>query len=110
MSQSSTESEVISLDAGLRVDGILDLDLWRVVIGVLHLQCGTKSLRTISGFLELISRLEFDVQRRGFFLDDSNFWCVQSSITHNVYMCLCCGLFVPTQFHFECCGVLDDSR
>ena len=25
------------------------------------------------------------------------------------YMCMCCGLFVPTQFHFECCGVLDDS-
>ena len=22
-------------------------------------------------------------------------------------MCLCCGLFVPTQFHFECCGVRD---
>ena len=26
------------------------------------------------------------------------------------YMCLCCGLFVPTQFHFECCGVFDESR
>ena len=25
------------------------------------------------------------------------------------YMCLCCGLFVPTQFHFECCGFRDDS-
>ena len=24
------------------------------------------------------------------------------------YMFLCCGLFVPTQFHFECCGVFDD--
>ena len=23
------------------------------------------------------------------------------------YMCMCCGLFVPTQFHFECCGVRD---
>ena len=23
-------------------------------------------------------------------------------------MCMCCGLFVPTQFHFECCGVRDD--
>ena len=29
-----------------------------------------------------------------------------------LYICMCCGLFVPTQFHFECCGVLDfdDSR
>ena len=25
-------------------------------------------------------------------------------------MCVCCGLFAPTQFQFECCGVLDDSR
>ena len=25
-------------------------------------------------------------------------------------MCLCSGLFVPTQYHFECCGVCDDSR
>ena len=23
---------------------------------------------------------------------------------------MCCGLFAPTQFHFECCGVFDDSR
>ena len=26
------------------------------------------------------------------------------------YMCMRCGLFVPTQFHFECCGVFDESR
>ena len=25
-------------------------------------------------------------------------------------MCMCCRLFAPTQFHFECCGVFDDSR
>ena len=25
-------------------------------------------------------------------------------------MCLCCGLFAPTQFQLECCGVFDDSR
>ena len=37
------------------------------------------------GFLELISRFEFVVRRRGnFFLKDSNFWCVQSSTIHNV--------------------------
>ena len=28
VSHSSTESEIISLDAGLRLDGILALDLW----------------------------------------------------------------------------------
>ena len=32
----STEAEVMSLDAGLRMDGIPALDLWDVVIEVLH--------------------------------------------------------------------------
>ena len=30
------EAELISLDAGLRVDGIHALDLWVLVIGVFH--------------------------------------------------------------------------
>ena len=34
VSHSSTESEIISLDAGLRMDGLLALDLWDVVIEV----------------------------------------------------------------------------
>ena len=36
VSHSSTESEKISLDAGLSMDGIPALDLWDVVIEVLH--------------------------------------------------------------------------
>ena len=36
MSHASTESEIILLDAGLRQDGIPALDLWDVVIEVLH--------------------------------------------------------------------------
>ena len=35
VSHSSTESEIISLDAGLRMDGLLALDLWDLVIEVL---------------------------------------------------------------------------
>ena len=35
-------------------------------------------------FWELSSRFELEFRRRGnYFLKDSNFWCVQSSITHN---------------------------
>ena len=34
VSHGSTESEVISLDAGLRKDGLLALDLWDLVISV----------------------------------------------------------------------------
>ena len=36
VSHNSTESEVISLDAGPRMDGIPALDLWDLSIEVLH--------------------------------------------------------------------------
>ena len=36
VSHSSTESEIISLDVGLRMDGITALDLWDLVLDVLH--------------------------------------------------------------------------
>ena len=36
VSHMSTESELVSLDAGLRMDGSLALDLWDVVIEVLR--------------------------------------------------------------------------
>ena len=35
VSYSSTESEIISLDAGLRMDGIPALDLWDLIVAVL---------------------------------------------------------------------------
>ena len=36
VSHSSTESEIISLGAGLRMDGIPALDLWALIVTVLH--------------------------------------------------------------------------
>ena len=36
VSHSSTESEIISLDAGLRLDGIPALDLWGLIVFVLE--------------------------------------------------------------------------
>ena len=36
VSHSSTESEIISLDAGLRLDGFPALDLWDLIVEVLH--------------------------------------------------------------------------
>ena len=36
VSHSSTESETFSLDAGLRLDGIPALDLWDLIVAVLH--------------------------------------------------------------------------
>ena len=35
VSYSSTESEIISLDAGMRLDGILALDFWDLIVLVL---------------------------------------------------------------------------
>ena len=35
VSHSSTESEIISLDAGLRWDGLLALELWDLIVSVL---------------------------------------------------------------------------
>ena len=36
VSHSSTESEIISLDAGLRLEGIPALDIWDLIVAVLH--------------------------------------------------------------------------
>ena len=36
VSHSSRESEIISLDAGLRMDGIPALDLWDLIVTALH--------------------------------------------------------------------------
>ena len=36
VSHISTESEIISLDAGLRLDGIPALGLWDLIVAVLH--------------------------------------------------------------------------
>ena len=49
VSHSSRESEIASLDAGLRTDGSLALDLWDVVIDVLRSINNSKTL-TKAGF------------------------------------------------------------
>ena len=36
VSHSSAESEIISLDADLRMDGVPALDLWDLIIDVMH--------------------------------------------------------------------------
>ena len=50
LSHSSTESDVISLDAGLRMDGLLALGLWDVVIEVLRSPNNTQTpIKSVSG-------------------------------------------------------------
>ena len=43
---SSTESDVVSLDAGLRMDGILALDLWDLVVEVSHVPSNQSKARS----------------------------------------------------------------
>ena len=43
VSHGSKESEIVSLDAGLRMDGLLALDSWDVVIEVLRSSNSTKT-------------------------------------------------------------------
>ena len=42
VSHSSPESEIISLDAGLRMDAIPTLDLWDLIIDVMHSKSNQK--------------------------------------------------------------------
>ena len=63
---------------------------------------GPKPIRTISVVLELICRFKFVVATIRIF----GVFRVQSH-TMWPYMCMCFGLFAPTHFHFEFCGVHD---
>ena len=49
VSHSSTESEIISLDAGLGLNGIPSLDLWDLIVAVLH--GNTNQSRQVQGVL-----------------------------------------------------------
>ena len=105
VSHSSTEAVIISPDASLRTDGIAALTLkyfipYRTELmnsreratGKTVGSCQTKhahysarnQFERFRRVLELISRFEFDFSSsRNFFLNGSNFWCVQSSTTCN---------------------------
>ena len=54
VSHSSTESEIISLDAGLRLDGIPALDLWDLIVVVRHgiVKNGESCARTCVRFVQ----------------------------------------------------------
>ena len=57
VSHSSTESEIISLDAGLRLDGIPALDLWDLIVSVLGntTQNHDRTLRPVVNTSEICS-------------------------------------------------------
>ena len=73
VSHSSTESEIISLDAGLRLDGIPALDLWDLIVSVLG---NTTQTTEISGRPVIIDRS----QRSQGKINVLNIDCVSSNV------------------------------
>ena len=89
VSHSSTEAEVISLDAGLRIDGIPALDLWDLVIEVFHSAPNqinkTKDVRELQGDLSPRTppNMRGQIPPKHINLDSANIDHVPSSVKHS---------------------------
>ena len=89
VSHSSTESEILSLDAGSRMDGIPALDFWEKVIEVLHSSFSQpkKSEENVQGNLlhDTPSRKHTNsqtmIQTQYNYLELCNVECVSSNVT-----------------------------
>ena len=87
VSHSSKESEIISLDAGLRLDGIPALDLWDLIVLVLGITTQNHD-RTVK---PVVCRDKNHVESRGAFNVLSNFDFVPSNVqfSHRKLCCMC---------------------
>ena len=89
VSHSSTEAEVISVDAGLRMDGSSALDLWDLVIDVFHSSSNqtnkTKDVREPRGQLSATpqSNMRKQIPTTHTNLDLTNIYHVPSNGTHS---------------------------
>ena len=85
VSHSSTESEIISLDARLRLDGIPALDLWDLIVAVLgntyqsHKERETR-LRTNVKFVQHLTQFKKRQQSQGAINVLNNIDCVPSNV------------------------------
>ena len=85
VSHSSTESEIISLDAGLRLDGIPALDLWDLIVAVLgntyqsHKERETR-LRTNVKFVQYLTQFKKRQQSQGAINVLNKIDCVPSNV------------------------------
>ena len=87
VSHSSTESEIIFLDAGLRMDGITALDLWDLIVEVLpRKHASERSIRRdpfksatrkkFHGKINDLGNVDLDFLKRAFFSSGSFVVCV----------------------------------
>ena len=79
VSHSSTESEIISLDAGLRLDGIPALDLWDLIVFVFGNTIQNHD-RTVKPVVGRDTSLEPSQQSRGMFNVFNNVGCARNKL------------------------------
>ena len=82
VSHSSTESEIISLDAGLRLDGIPALDLWDLIVAVLrgNIKNGATRARTYVRFRVAPHKLQKRKKIHGKIDDPDNVDFISSNV------------------------------
>ena len=84
VSHGSTEAELVSLDAGMRMDGIPSLDLWDLVIDVLHSSSirkqKLKQVRSILSSSETSEKEQCNTQNSQRHLELSNVDFVPSNV------------------------------
>ena len=90
VSHSSTESEIISLDAGLRLDGIPALDLWDLIVLVLGNTIQTHD-RTEQPFVNCDKDHGPNKRSQGLFNVLNNIDCVPSNVQFRIkkLYCMC---------------------
>ena len=78
VSHSSTESEIVSLDAGLMLDGFPALDLWDLIVAVLHgntirvIKHGETCVRTTVRFVQHLTHFKNEKKSHGMIDDLDN--------------------------------------
>ena len=86
VSHSSTESEIISLDAGLRLDGKPALDLWDLIVAVLTetrirvIKNGETRARTYVRFVQHLTKLQKRKKSHGKIDDLDNVYFISSNV------------------------------
>ena len=88
----------------------LEADIAKTEDGQARLTTAYLSSERSRVFFGIISRIEFDFRRGNNIFEQFEF-LVCSKFNHKQCGRTCaCAVIVLTQFHFECCGVGDDSR
>ena len=108
VSYSSTESEIISLVAGLRMDGIPALDLWVLIVAVLHgntyqsnqersNQSTSPTRKKIPGKIDDLDNVDFISSNVHSSRQEALLYifCEQNTFTQHIFSCTFTHVFTP---------------